>query len=146
MMDRDSITRTGARASGVERPYRSHGGGDQSFATSTQSEDKSGPQTPRRTGANREGRPRLKSRPWSRIGENPPYGILGGTMETSASYEARSAPSSYPTRYVAESPALMPIRTPIPHNLTAGVICMFSELVLLIFPILLVIRRSKRDE
>src|SRR5215510_3811992 len=32
-----------------------------------------------------------------RIGENPPYGILGGTMETSASFEARSAPSSYPT-------------------------------------------------
>ena len=29
--------------------------------------------------------------------ENPPYGILGGTMETSASFEARSAPSSYPT-------------------------------------------------
>jgi hypothetical protein len=28
---------------------------------------------------------------------NPPYGILGGTMETSASFEARSAPSSYPT-------------------------------------------------
>jgi hypothetical protein len=28
-----------------------------------------------------------------------PYsaGILGGTMETSASFEARSAPSSYPT-------------------------------------------------
>ncbi len=26
----------------------------------------------------------------------PPYGILGGTMETSASFEARSAPSSYP--------------------------------------------------
>ena len=34
--------------------------------------------------------------PWSRTGENPPYGILGGTMETSASFEARSAPS--PTR------------------------------------------------
>ncbi len=28
MMDRDSITRIGARASGVERPYRSHGGGE----------------------------------------------------------------------------------------------------------------------
>jgi hypothetical protein len=35
-------------------------------------------------------------RPWSRTGENPPYGILGGTMETSASFEARSSPSSYP--------------------------------------------------
>jgi hypothetical protein len=28
----------------------------------------------------------------------PAYGILGGTMETSASFEARSAPSSYPTK------------------------------------------------
>ncbi|MGO9455193.1 MAG: helix-turn-helix transcriptional regulator, partial [Candidatus Binataceae bacterium] len=27
----------------------------------------------------------------------PPYGILGRTMETSASFEARSAPSSHPT-------------------------------------------------
>src|SRR2546430_165043 len=43
------------------------------------------------------GRPRPISRPWSRTGENPPYGILGATMETSASFEARSAPSSYPT-------------------------------------------------
>src|ERR1700730_2547414 len=40
---------------------------------------------------------RLISRPGSCTGENPPYGILGGTMETSASFEARSAPSSYPT-------------------------------------------------
>jgi hypothetical protein len=44
-----------------------------------------------------EGKARLKGQPWSRTGENPPYGILGGTMETSASFEARSAPSSYPT-------------------------------------------------
>ena len=29
--------------------------------------------------------------------DNPPYGILGGAMETSASFEARSAPSSYST-------------------------------------------------
>src|SRR6201987_5217837 len=29
--------------------------------------------------------------------ETPPYGILGGTMETAASFEARYAPSSYPT-------------------------------------------------
>ena len=49
------------------------------------------------------GRPRPISRPWSRTGENPPYGILGGTMETSASFEARSAPSSYPTRLAPES-------------------------------------------
>jgi hypothetical protein len=43
------------------------------------------------------GRRLLTSQPRSRTGENPPYGILGGMMETSASYEARSAPSSYPT-------------------------------------------------
>jgi hypothetical protein len=27
----------------------------------------------------------------------PPYGMIGGTVETSASYEARYAPLSYPT-------------------------------------------------
>src|SRR5262249_7047132 len=47
------------------------------------------------------GRSRLKSQPLSRTGENPPYGISGGAMETSASFEARSAPSSYPTRRIA---------------------------------------------
>ena len=31
------------------------------------------------------------------LGKTQPYGILGGTMETSASFEARSAPSPYPT-------------------------------------------------
>src|SRR6266849_4291674 len=96
MMDRDNITRTGARAPGVERLCRSHGGGIRRCATSTQSEDYGQWPTPRRTDANRKGRPRLIGRPWSRTGENPPYGILGGTMETSASFEARSAPSSYP--------------------------------------------------
>src|SRR6266536_203318 len=35
--------------------------------------------------------------PSSRIGENPPYGMIGGIEETSASFEARSAPRSYPT-------------------------------------------------
>jgi len=39
MMDRDNITRTGARAPGVERLRRSHGGGIRRCATSTQSED-----------------------------------------------------------------------------------------------------------
>jgi hypothetical protein len=42
------------------------------------------------------GRPRLIYRPLSRNGENPPYGILGGAVETSASFEARSAPPPYP--------------------------------------------------
>ena len=43
------------------------------------------------------GRHRLTYRPWSRTEENSPSGILGGTMETAASFEARFAPSSYPT-------------------------------------------------
>jgi hypothetical protein len=43
------------------------------------------------------GRHRLTYRPWSRTEENSPSGILGWTMETAASFEARFAPSSYPT-------------------------------------------------
>ncbi len=39
----------------------------------------------------------LESQPSSRTGENPPYGMIGGIEETSASFEARSAPRSYPT-------------------------------------------------
>jgi hypothetical protein len=31
------------------------------------------------------------------FGENPPYGMIGRIEETSASFEARSAPRSYPT-------------------------------------------------
>jgi hypothetical protein len=38
-----------------------------------------------------------KSQPSSRTGENSPYGMIGGIEETSASFEARSAPRSYPT-------------------------------------------------
>jgi hypothetical protein len=40
----------------------------------------------------------LDSQPSSRTGENSPYGMIGGIEETSASFEARSAPRSYPTR------------------------------------------------
>src|SRR5450759_4338255 len=43
------------------------------------------------------GRSRLVRQPSSRTGENPPYGMIGGIEETSASFEARSAPRSYPT-------------------------------------------------
>jgi len=39
----------------------------------------------------------LTGQPFSRTGENPPYGMIGGTVETSASFEARYAPLSYPT-------------------------------------------------
>src|SRR6516162_764382 len=43
------------------------------------------------------GRHRLESQPSSRTGENPPYGMIGRIEETSASFEARYAPRSYPT-------------------------------------------------
>ncbi len=45
----------------------------------------------------RPGKAPLESQPSSRTGENPPYGMIGGIEETSASFEARSAPRSYPT-------------------------------------------------
>jgi hypothetical protein len=43
------------------------------------------------------GRCRPTCQPSSRIGENPPYGMIGRIEETSASFEARSASRSYPT-------------------------------------------------
>src|ERR1700746_972004 len=43
------------------------------------------------------GRRRPKRNPSSRTGENPPYGMIGGIEDTSPSFEARSAPRSYPT-------------------------------------------------
>jgi hypothetical protein len=47
--------------------------------------------------AARVGRPCLTCQPSSRTGENPPYGMRGGAVETSASFEARFAPLLYPT-------------------------------------------------
>src|SRR5215469_13763215 len=49
------------------------------------------------------GRRRPKCHPSSRTGENPPYGMIGGIEETSASFEARSAPRSYPTAGVSSN-------------------------------------------
>ena len=49
------------------------------------------------------GRSRLIRQPFSRNGENSPYGMLGGIVETSASFEARSAPRSYPTTATGET-------------------------------------------
>ena len=39
----------------------------------------------------------LTCQPSSRTRENPPYGMIKGNEETSASFEVRSAPRSYPT-------------------------------------------------
>ena len=46
---------------------------------------------------NASGRSRLKSQPSSRNEENSPCGMIGGIVETSASFEARSAPRFFPT-------------------------------------------------
>ena len=42
------------------------------------------------------GRPRPKCQPSSRIGENPPYGMIGRAEETTASFEARVRASTLP--------------------------------------------------
>src|SRR6516162_6525991 len=62
------------------------------------------------------GRRRPKCHPSSRTGENPPYGMIGGIEETSASFEARSAPRSYPTAatsFVGLSPSNCLLRSRI---------------------------------
>ena len=64
----------------------------------TQSRESRWRQPARRTKANlATGKASPDIQPLSRTGENPPYGILGEAMETSASFEARSAPLPYPT-------------------------------------------------
>src|SRR5215472_3267536 len=99
MMDRDSITRAGARAPGAWR-YSSK------WLAPTQCGEKRHTQASAKRGSQLHrllrpaGRLHVKGQPWSRTAENPPYGILGGTMETSASFEVRSSPSSYPTSRV----------------------------------------------
>src|SRR6266851_3658792 len=108
MMDWDNRTQTGARAPGVERNSPLERRCSSAQRTSAQYEDhddasgehEGWTQTERRNNLRRSGRPRLTYRPWSRTGENPPYGILGRAMETSASFEARYAPLLYPTNQV----------------------------------------------
>ena len=59
------------------------------------------------------GRSRLIRQPSSRTGENPPYGMIGGIEETSASFEARSAPRSYPTAALIERASLSSCTKPV---------------------------------
>src|SRR6516165_1858693 len=78
-MDRDSITRTGARAPGVERWIRSHGGAPQRIISDSEQGLTDGRQEHEgRRQTSLLGRPRLTVRPWSRTGENPPYGNFRG--------------------------------------------------------------------
>ena len=104
MMDRDTITRTGARAPGVERQCRLHGGVPRTASLDSErgydvtgSEVHEGrTQTVRRDELVVDGKapsdiPALKPY-WGK----PAVRNFRGTMETSASFEARSAPSSYP--------------------------------------------------
>ena len=59
------------------------------------------------------GRSRLTSQPSSRTGENPPYGMMGRVEETSASFEARSAPRSHPTPRAGCGRSACPVVCPV---------------------------------
>src|SRR5215831_15345918 len=96
-MDRNSKTRTGARVPGVER-QSARTEVLISASSRTQSREQRWQQRVRRMTANQfagkasSAIPALKPY-WG----NSQYGILGEAMETSASFEARSAPLPYPT-------------------------------------------------
>src|SRR5689334_17487596 len=111
MTVRDSITRTRARTPGAEDYPTSMAAHDRvSLLTqcgiievvSMCAKDRYKPNISRcmlGAGLSRRcvGRCCPKCQPSSRIGENPPYGMIGRVEETSASFEARSAPRLYPT-------------------------------------------------
>src|SRR6516162_2092275 len=111
MTVRDSITRTGARTPGAEdypTSMAAHGRAShptQCGITEVASMCARGRHKPNISrcmpgaGLSRScaGRCCPTCRPSSRIGENPPYGMIGRVEETSASFEARSAPRLYPT-------------------------------------------------
>src|ERR1700681_1646832 len=109
MMDRDRRARTGASAPGVEEwtprmavRHRGHCSDTERNAKWVNGVHEGRTQTYMARGAclapeRHEERRYLKGQPSSRTGENPPYGMIGGTVETSASFEARYAPLSYPT-------------------------------------------------
>src|ERR1700681_2043632 len=109
MTDRDRTTRTRARAPGVGGVFHRMAvqnieSTDPTLCGSTLKHE-GRRQTDRRAAyagsrlklIDASGRSRLIRQPFSRNGENSPYGMLGGIVETSASFEARSAPRSYPT-------------------------------------------------
>src|SRR5271165_6078196 len=107
MTDQDRTTRTRARTPGAEDDPSSKAVhwrmGDPTQRGTSQAEGRM--QTERASvyvgsrlkPAAEIGKASSDSQPFSRTGENPPYGMLGGIKETPASFEARSAPGSYPT-------------------------------------------------
>src|SRR6516164_2858142 len=111
MTVRDSITRTGARTPGAEdypTSMAAHGRAShptQCGITEVASMCARGRHKPNISrcmpgaGLSRPcaGRCCPTCQPSSRIGENPPYGMIGRVEETSASFEARSAPRLYPS-------------------------------------------------
>ena len=118
MTVRDSITRARARTPGAEDYPTSKAAHDRMLNptqcgiiefTTMCAKDRHKPNTSRRmpgAGLNQwcAGRCCPTCRPSSRIGENPPYGMIGRVEETSASFEARSAPRlarEYANRAVA---------------------------------------------
>jgi hypothetical protein len=66
------------------------------------------------------GRRHLKGQPSSRTGDNSPYGMIGGIEETSASFEARSAPRSYPTKAAVASQLLL--RREVAYSITLSAV------------------------
>src|SRR5271165_2392151 len=112
MTDRDRTTRTRARASGAVGVVTHHGGALPSPRPGAVRDNRRDhevhegrTQTGCRT-ANAGSRLKLlitqEGTAWKAslpavLGENSPYGMIGGIEETSASFEARSAPRSYPT-------------------------------------------------
>src|SRR6516165_8377392 len=121
MTVRDSITRTGARTPGAEdypTSMAAHGRAShptQCGITEVASMCARGRHKPNISrcmpgaGLSRPcaGRCCPTCQPSSRIGENPPYGMIGRVEETSASFEARSAPRLYPTEAERDRVALI---------------------------------------
>jgi hypothetical protein len=110
-MDWDNRTQTGARASGVEETtprmavhQRAHCSDTVRNAKRDSGVHERQTQTyvlPRvclvlASSERHEGRRYLKGQPSSRTGENPPYGMIGEVVETSASFEARFRATTLP--------------------------------------------------
>src|SRR5213079_3009314 len=115
MMDRDNITRTGAKDPWGREARASRTAARRGAARLGLRARPEGPQRKRAKGrckpssdagmpgagltAEQPGKARSDRLALKPYRGKPPYGILGRAMETSASFEARSAPSPYPTEH-----------------------------------------------